>query len=185
MYRGWLRAGVRLIQLRAKTLPSGPLAALADDLATEARSAGAALILNDRPDLARLAGAGVHVGQTDLSPVDARRIVGPEAIVGVSTHSADELDLAMAAPVDYVAVGAVFQTALKGPTHPIVGLPLVRRAAQLGAAHGKPVVAIGGITLETAPEVIRAGAAAVAVISDLLVGDPIARAREYVAILGS
>lgn len=163
---------------------SGALVELARELAADARRVGATLILNDRPDLARMAGtAGVHVGQTDLPPAAGRKIVGPDAIVGLSTHSAAELDAAMREPVDYVAVGAVFPTSMKGPAHPTVGLELVRHAASLGAAHAKPVVAIGGITLETATTVIEAGAASVAVITDLLVGDPVERARQYLSVL--
>ena len=185
MCRGWLDAGVRLIQLRAKSLASGPFLALAEELAGSARAAGATFVLNDRAHLARLAGAaGVHVGQTDLSPADARRVLGPDAIVGLSTHSDAELSAAMAEPVDYVAVGAVFQTSMKGAAHPIVGLDFVRRAAALGAAHAKPIVGIGGITIQRAASVIDAGASSVAVITDLLNGDPALRAREYLAVLG-
>ena len=186
VYRGWLDAGIRLIQLRAKTLASGPLLALAREFADQARGFGATLILNDRADLARMAGAaGVHVGQTDLPPVDARKVVGPGAVVGLSTHSAAELREAMREPVDYVAVGAVFATSVKGPAHPTVGLKLVREAAMLGVAHQKPIVAIGGITLETAASVISAGATSVAVITDLVVGDPVERARLYLSVLGT
>ena len=185
VFHGWLDAGVRLIQLRAKRLASGPLLALAQELATDARSAGATFVLNDRADLARLArAAGVHVGQTDLSPADARRVLASGAIVGLSTHSEAELTAAMNEPVDYVAVGGVFQTSMKGPTHPVVGLDFVRRAATLGAAHAKPIVGIGGITIERAQSVIAAGASSVAVITDLLSADPVARAREYLAVLG-
>jgi len=186
VFRGWLDAGVRLIQLRAKALASGALVALAEDLAIEARESGAMLILNDRADLARMAGAaGVHVGQTDLPPADVRRLLRENAIVGLSTHSADELHAAMREPVDYVAVGAVFQTSMKGPTHPTVGVDFVRHAAALGATRGKPIVAIGGITLQTARRVIDAGASSVAVISDLLAGDPVERARLYLSVLGT
>jgi len=184
--RAWLDAGVRLIQLRTKTLASGPLVELARELGADARRAGAAFILNDRADLARISGAaGVHVGQTDLPPADAGKILGPVGVVGLSTHGAAELDAAMREPVNYVAVGAVFPSSTKGPAHPIVGLEFVREAAALGARHAKPIVGIGGITLETAPTVIDAGAASVAVITDLLVGDPAERARQYLSVLGA
>ena len=199
---------MRLLQLRTKALASGPLFELATELATAARESGATFILNDRADLARMIGVrpgsdlgqtrvrprsdpgltpvvGVHVGQTDLPPADARAIVGPDALVGLSTHSADELHAAMREPVDYVAVGAVFQTSIKGPTHPTVGVEFVRQAAVLGAAHGKPIVAIGGITLDTARPIIDAGASSVAIISDLLAGDPVERARQYLSVLGA
>lgn len=185
VFRDWLDAGVRLIQLRAKTLASGPFLGLAQELALDARAAGATFVLNDRADLARLAGAsGVHVGQTDLSPADARRVLAPGALVGLSTHSDAELVAAMGEPIDYVAVGAVFQTSTKGPGHPVLGLDFVRRAAALGAAHAKPIVGIGGITIERAASVLDAGASSVAVITDLLSGDPGVRARKYVSVLG-
>ncbi len=186
IYRGWLDAGIRLIQLRTKTLGSGPLVEMAREFADAARAVGATFVLNDRVDLARIAGAsGVHVGQTDLPPVDARKILGPAAIVGLSTHTEAELTAAVREPVDYVAVGAVFTTTMKGASHPVVGFDLVRHAAALGARHGKPIVAIGGITIETAPAVIEAGAASVAIISDLLQGDPVERARQYLSVLGT
>ena len=105
--------------------------------------------------------------------------------MGLSTHGAAELDAAMREPVNYVAVGAVFPSSTKGPAHPIVGLEFVREAAALGARHAKPIVGIGGITLETAPTVIDAGAASVAVITDLLVGDPAKRARQDLSVLGT
>jgi thiamine-phosphate pyrophosphorylase len=188
---GWLDAGVRLIQLRAKTMASGNLLTLARDLAGLTHTAGGRLVLNDRADLARLGSdpsrrlvIGVHVGQTDLSPTDVRRLVGPDALVGLSTHTRDELRAAMTEPVDYVAVGAVFKTSTKGPDHPTVGLDFVRAAAALGHTHGKPIIAIGGIRVDTAASVIEAGASSVAVITDLLEGDPVVRAREYLAVLG-
>jgi thiamine-phosphate pyrophosphorylase len=185
VFRMWIDAGVRLIQLRAKRLPGGPLLTLAAEFAAEARAAGATFILNDRADLARLAGAaGVHVGQTDLHPVDARNLIGPDAVIGLSTHSAGEFSRALDEPVDYVAVGAVFPTSIKGPMHPTVGLAFVHDAANRAAERRLPIVAIGGITLDTAPRVIEAGASAVAVITDLIAQDVAARARAYLAVLG-
>jgi len=184
VHRAWLGAGVRLIQLRAKSLASGAIVALASELAAESRSAGATFILNDRPDLTRLTGAaGVHLGQTDVSPRHARAICGPDAIIGLSTHSRSELHPAFSEPVDYVAVGAIFPTSMKGPAHPVVGLDLVREAAALGRAHRRPIVAIGGIRLASAPGVIEAGASAVAVITDLVDDDPADRARRFLDAL--
>jgi thiamine-phosphate pyrophosphorylase len=181
----WLPAGVRLIQLRAKSTPSGAFLAMAARMSLRARDAGATFLINDRADIARLSGAaGVHVGQDDLTPRDARRVMGAAdgLLVGLSTHSDDELRSALAEPIDYVAVGAVYPTASKPAGHPVVGLAGVRRA--VAAARDWPVVAIGGITLERAPEVLHAGASAVAVISDLLVGDLHARAQAYLKVLG-
>jgi thiamine-phosphate pyrophosphorylase len=139
------------------------------------------VIVNDRADLARLAGAaGVHVGQDDLGPADVRRLLGRDAIVGVSTHDERQIDAALTTTATYLAVGPVFATATKDTGYTARGLDLVRRAA----GRGMPVVAIGGITLATAPEVLRAGATAVAVITDVLTcGDPAARTREYLAAL--
>jgi thiamine-phosphate pyrophosphorylase len=99
--------------------------------------------------------------------------------VGLSTHSNEELRSALAEPIDYLAVGAVYPTSSKPAGHPVVGLEGVRRAVEAVRTRGLPVVAIGGITLERAPEVVEAGASAVAVISDLLVGDVAARAHAY------
>ena len=124
------------------------------------------VIVNDRADLARAAGAhGVHVGQDDLSPAEARAIVGPAAIVGVSTHTREQIDRALESCASYVAVGPVYTTTTKDTGYDARGLDLVRYAA----GRGKPVVAIGGITLSRAGEVVAAGASAVAVITDLLV----------------
>jgi thiamine-phosphate pyrophosphorylase len=175
-------AGARLVQLRAKRLPSGPFLELADEIVRLGAGYDAAVIVNDRVDVARLSGAsGVHVGQTDLSPSAARRVLGPDAVIGFSTHSMEQVAAALREPVSYIAVGPVFGTASKETGYAPVGLDLVRSAARL--ADGRPVVAIGGITLESAPEVVEAGAAAVAVISDLLVGDPAARIAAYLHAL--
>jgi thiamine-phosphate pyrophosphorylase len=180
----WLDAGIRLIQLRAKQLSAGPLLDLADWCARRAAGSDATFIVNDRVDIAKLAGAaGVHVGQQDLSPADARAILGPGAIVGISTHDDAQIEAGVAAPVDYVAIGPAFATATKVNPDPIVGLAGVRRAAAAARPSGLPVVAIGGITIDTAPALIEAGASAVAVIGDLVAGDPAARAREYLRAL--
>ena len=184
VFQAWLGAGVRLIQLRAKQLPSGSFLDLAEAFARDAGSAGATFIVNDRADIARLAGAsGVHVGQTDLTPADARLVVGQSATVGISTHNDEQIRLTMAEPVDYVAIGPVFSTSSKDQPDPVVGLDGVRRAREIVASSGRPLVAIGGITLERARSVIDAGADSVAVISDLLTRDPGARAREFLSLL--
>jgi thiamine-phosphate diphosphorylase len=182
----WLAAGVRLIQLRAKTLPTAVVVPLARRIASAARQAGALCLVNDRADVAVAAGAGgVHVGQEDLAPADVRLVAGTGLVVGLSTHSAAQLEAAFALPIDYVAVGPVFGTGTKDTGYAPVGLALVRHAAALAAPTGVPVVAIGGITLATAADVLAAGAAAVAVISDLLVAaDPGDRVRAYEERLG-
>jgi thiamine-phosphate pyrophosphorylase len=177
----WLDAGVRLIQLRAKHLSSGAMLDLAAAIVDRGRAAGATIIVNDRADVARMAGAaGVHVGQDDLSPADARRVVGPTSLVGLSTHSSAQVDAALAEPISYLAIGPVYATSSKGgATDPPVGVAGVRDAVTRAAGAGLPVVAIGGITLDRAPDVIAAGASSVAVISDLLTGDIAGRARAY------
>ena len=134
------------------------------------------MIVNDRADIARLGGAdGVHVGQDDLSPAMARQVLGGEAIVGLSTHSIEQVRAASRLPIDYIAVGPIFGTTSKETGYGGVGTTLVREARALLSEAGleTPIVAIGGITLERAASVIDAGASSVAVISDLLsTGDP-------------
>jgi len=160
---------------------------MCEEVIARARPAGATVIVNDRADLARLSDAdGVHVGQEDLPPAAARQIVGGAAIVGLSTHSPDQVRHACRQPVDYIAVGPVFGTATKDTGYDQVGTDLVAQAAAIiaGAGAALPLVAIGGITLDRAREVIDAGAQCVAVISDLLsTGDPERRVREYVEAL--
>ena len=182
--RAFLAGGARLLQLRAKTLPGGAFLALAEAVAEDAARAGALLVVNDRPDIARLVGAGhVHVGQEDLSPTDVRRITGADAIVGLSTHTVDQIDAALREPISYLAIGPTYRTATKATGYEAVGLEAVADASRRAGARGRPVVAIGGITLETAPAVVGAGAASVAVITDLLSGDPERRVRQYLAAL--
>jgi thiamine-phosphate pyrophosphorylase len=165
--RAYMDGGARLIQVRAKNLPSGQLLEVCDRVVQDAHACGAAVIVNDRVDVARLCAAdGVHVGQDDVPASAARQQLGPGAIVGLSTHTPGQAEVALSQPVSYTAVV----------------LELVRVVA--GLAGQRPVVAIGGITLDTAPSVIEAGAASVAVITDLLAtGDPVARTRDYLQCL--
>jgi len=174
---GFLAGGASLIQLRDKTSRTGALVTLADAAVARAHAAGAQLVINDRADVARFSGAdGVHVGQEDL-PVEAVRVIlGREAIVGLSTHDEAQIAAAIRTDATYIAVGPVFGTSTKDTGYSARGLDLVRQASR----SGRPVVAIGGITLDNALDAISAGAASVAVISDLLTGgDPAARARAF------
>lgn len=181
----WLAAGVRLLQLRAKSLSLGPALDLADALTPRARRAGATFIVNDRADVARLCGAdGVHLGQDDLRVDLARRILGPAALVGLSTHSARQARAGCTPAVSYLAIGPVFPTTSKAAPDAVVGLAGVREAARIAAEAGLPLVAIGGITSDAAPAVLAAGATAVAVISGLLAGDPAEGVRRYLDVLG-
>jgi thiamine-phosphate pyrophosphorylase len=158
---------------------------LAEAAVTMAQREDARVIVNDRADLAVLSAAtGVHVGQDDLAPADVRRVTGPHAIVGLSTHTRDQILAAIAEPISYLAIGPVFATATKSTGYDAVGCAAVEEAVDQASRHRLPVVAIGGITLATAPRVIEAGAAAVAIIGDLLTADPEARVRQYLAALG-
>jgi thiamine-phosphate pyrophosphorylase len=180
-----LAGGATLLQIRAKRVSSREFLATTDAIAVRAREHGATVIVNDRADIAALTGAGVHVGQDDLSPADVRALVGPDVVLGLSTHTIGQIAGAAAQPVSYLAIGPVFPTATKATGYDAVGLDMVRAAASAAAAARRDLVAIGGVTLDTAPEVIAAGATSVAVIADLLVGgDPSARVRAYVDRLG-
>lgn len=181
----YFTAGVAMVQVRAKRLGSADLLTLAERLAPAAARAGGTLIVNDRVDVARTAVLGVHLGQTDLPVEEARAILGPEAVIGHSTHTRGELLAALDAPSTYVAYGPVFATRTKANPDPVVGLVGVAEAATLAHASGRPLVAIGGITLDTASAVVAAGADAVAVIGDLMHPheDPAARARRFLRAL--
>jgi thiamine-phosphate pyrophosphorylase len=188
LLRAWLDAGVRLVQLRAKRLSLGPFLELADWMAADCRAAGAVFIVNDRVDVARLAGAdGVHLGQDDISPEQARAMLPAEAWMGLSTHNESQLRRGAESGPTYLAIGPVFQTSSKDRPDPVIGLEGVSHlASNLRASHaGLPLVAIGGITLATAAGVLAAGADSVAVISDLLGhDDPAGRAGAFVRAVG-
>ena len=182
--RAFLNAGARWLQLRCKDMPSGAFLDLASAVQDDVRAAGASLIVNDRADVAALCGAaGVHVGQTDLPAADARTVIGDAMILGLSTHSRAQWDAALAEPISYMAIGPAFGSATKRTGYEPVGLQIVERAATAASACGVPTVAIGGITLENARSVIDAGAASVAVISDLLEGEPESRCRAFLRAL--
>ena len=182
--RAFLSGGARWIQLRCKSTGSGAFLDLAHLILQDTNSAGGTLIINDRADIVALAGApGLHVGQEDLAPADARTVIGTAPILGLSTHTQDQWERAVKEPISYLAIGPVFGTATKHTGYHAIGLETVRRAAQAASQQGLPTVAIGGITLENAASVIEAGARSVAVISDLLTGDPEARVRALIRIL--
>ena len=165
----WLSGGVRLIQLRAKRLASGPLLELADEVAALCRESGAQLIINDRADIAAMAGAaGVHLGQDDLSPTDARLALGDAGVIGLSTHDQGQVASGVREPIQYLALGPIFATATKETGYDAVGLDPLRAAAEVTSSAGIRLVAIGGLTLDRACAVRAAGADSLAVISDLL-----------------
>ena len=177
-----LAGGVRLIQYRDKGATSRELFERSRPLLAKIRGAGGTFIINDRADVALAVGAdGVHVGQDDL-PVDmARVVVGAGRMVGFSTHNLEQVALADKTSADYIAFGPIFATQSKSQPDPVVGLEGLRCARE---ATRKPLVAIGGITLGKAGEVMAAGADSVAVIADLLrAPDVRARARAYLEAL--
>ena len=179
----YLDGGARVVQLRGRAVSTGRLQGWCDAVVKRAASYDALVIVNDRADVAAMSGAsGVHVGQDDVPVEDARRILGADAIVGLSTHTPAQLDDAATRPVSYVAVGPIHATRTKVTGYQPVGLSLVQHGAR--RRPSRPVVAIGGITLGNAAEALAAGATAVAVIEDLLTdGDPVARVRAYVDAL--
>ena len=180
----FLSAGAGWIQLRCKDLASGAFLDLANHTLEQSRAAGATLIINDRADIAAIAQAdGLHVGQTDLTAGDARLVIGSSAILGLSTHAPGQWQAAVREPISYLAIGPVFGTGTKDTGYTAVGLEVVARASAAAVSNGLPVAAIGGITLDNAVSVIDAGAASVAVISDLLKGDPEARCRAFLRML--
>jgi thiamine-phosphate pyrophosphorylase len=175
-------AGVRLIQYRNKRASGRELFETSRELAEYLDPLGVQFVVNDRADVAALAGArGVHVGQDDLGVEQARVVMGDEKWVGVSTHNAAQFRGALETSADYIAVGPVFATGSKENPDPVVGVGFV---SETRAMTDRPMVAIGGITLERAAEVIEAGADSVAIISDILRAENIGkRARQYVDLL--
>ncbi len=181
---GLRTAGVGLVQWRDKEGSPQEVLAGASVLREIFAGTDCLLVMNDRADLAVLAGfGGVHVGQGDLSPEHARRVVGLGVVVGISTHTDEQVRAAEISCADYVAIGPVFATGTKVDAEAVIGLEGVRRARTLTT---KPLVAIGGITRENARSVIDAGADSVAVISGLLAkGETVEKvARDFLRILG-
>lgn len=161
----WLDGGAGIVQFRHKGQWTRPVFEQAERVAVQCRKRNAIFVINDRADVAMLLGAGLHVGQDDFSPADARSLVGADAWLGYSTHNPYQLDIAATEPVDYVAIGPIFATASKQNPDPVVGLDELRRCRE---RCSRPLVAIGGITRETARAVFAAGADSIAVIGDLI-----------------
>ncbi len=168
-----LDAGARLLQLRHKDPYTRDDFAMALRLAALCESAGALLVVNDRADIARLTGAALHLGQDDLPVSAARKLLGPNATIGLSTHNETQVRAAASDPVNYLALGPLFPTASKQNPDPVVG---TAEFARLRSITSRPLVAIGGITRANALEAIVAGADSVAVISDLIPGELTSRA---------
>jgi thiamine-phosphate pyrophosphorylase len=172
-------AGVLALQYRNKKGIAREVLATARILVGIGCPRGVHFFVNDRPDIAQLSGSsGVHVGQEDLGVEQARAVMGAAGWIGVSTHNEMQFRAAAQTSADYIAVGPIFGTTTKENPDPVVGTELIR---SVRALTKKPIVAIGGITLERAAEVIEAGADSVAVISDILrAEDPAQRARQFI-----
>lgn len=159
--------GASLVQLREKQLPPREFYEEAKAAVAVATTRGVRLIINDRVDVALAVGAhGVHLGQDDMPPEAGRKLLGPNAVIGYSTHNIEQAIAATKLPIDYLAIGPIFATTTKGDTAPVLGLEGLRAVRQ--AIGSFPLVAIGGITHANARDVLKAGADSVAVISALL-----------------
>jgi len=172
-----LGAGVDVVQLREKDMEAGPLLAYCETARRRTEEFGALFIVNDRLDVAVAAGAeGVHLGQDDLPAQAARAQIGAEMLVGLSTHSEDQIEAANRLPVDYIGVGPVLATPTK-PGRPAVGVGLVRSAV---AKSKRPFYAIGGVDLHTLPAIIEAGATRVSVMRALTAAEDPAKAASAI-----
>jgi thiamine-phosphate pyrophosphorylase len=182
--RTLLDAGVRILQLRHKGPYTRAIFEQAGSIAKMCHERDARFIVNDRADIALLLDAGLHAGQDDLEPTDARRVIGVTRTLGYSTHNEQQFRAALAEPVDYLAFGPVFPTTSKRNPDPVAGLDQLRR---MRAMADRPLIAIGGITRARAPEVLAHGADSLAVIGDLYPDPPDRtslkhRALEWIAI---
>ena len=179
-----LDAGAQILQFRHKGFLSREAFGWLEQIAELTKATGAILVVNDRADLAKMFNAALHLGQDDLLPSIARRVVGPDTIIGYSTHNEAQLRAAYEEPADYLALGPLFGTVTKENPDPTVGLDNFRRLRSLS---NRPLVAIGGITRTNALQAIDAGADSVSVIGDLFPEDGkiSARIKEYLSLLTS
>jgi thiamine-phosphate diphosphorylase len=178
--RTMLDAGARVMQLRLKNVGARDFLAAARAIAAMCRERGALFIVNDRADVATLAGAdGVHLGQDDLPLAEGRRLMGPGKIIGISTRNLEMARAAEAGGADYIGLGPIYAGGLK-QNQSGIGLDRIR---EVRAAVGIPIVAIGGITTERVPEVLAAGADAAAIITDVVkAADVAAKVRAILAL---
>jgi thiamine-phosphate pyrophosphorylase len=182
--RAMIDGGARILQLRHKGQYTREMFESAEAIAQMCRESDVSFIVNDRADIARLLDAGLHIGQDDLTPSDARQIIGTARTLGFSTHNEDQFQRALAEPVDYLAFGPVFSTSSKQNPDPVAGLDALSRMPGL---TNRPLVAIGGITRTRAAEVFAHGADSLAVIADVY-PDPLdgvslrQRVREWIAV---
>ena len=176
-----LEGGAKILQFRRKGFFSREVFAQLERVAELCRDAGVQFVVNDRADLAAITGAALHLGQDDLTPSSARRVVGLATLIGFSTHNERQLRAAAAEPANYLALGPIFGTASKQNPDPVVGIDELRRLRRL---TDRPLVAIGGITRSNAQSVLAAGADSVAIIGDLFTegADVRARTQEWVSL---
>jgi thiamine-phosphate pyrophosphorylase len=176
-----LEGGATILQFRHKGFFSREVFSQLERVAQLCRNAGVLFVVNDRADLAALTGAALHLGQEDLTPSAARKVVGAETLIGFSTHNEAQLRAAAAEPANYLALGPIFGTSSKNNPDPIVGIDGLRRLRPL---TNRPLVAIGGITRANAQSVLKAGANSVAIIADLFAEDRNVRTRteEWVSL---
>jgi len=176
-----LEGGAKILQFRHKGFFSREVFAQLERVAGLCRDAGALFVVNDRADLAAITGAALHLGQDDLTPSSARKVVGTATLIGFSTHNERQLLAAAAEPANYLALGPIFGTASKQNPDPIVGIDELRRLRPL---TDRALVAIGGITRSNAQAVLAAGADSVAIIGDLFSDNGSVRAhtQEWVSL---
>ncbi len=175
-----LEGGAKILQFRYKGFFSREVFAQLERVAELCREAGVLFVVNDRADLAAISHAALHLGQDDLTPTAARKVVGPATLLGFSTHNERQLRAAADEPANYLALGPIFGTSSKVNPDPVVGLAELRRLRPL---TDRPLVAIGGITRENAQSVLAAGADSVAIIGDLFAGGNVrARTQEWVSL---
>lgn len=171
--------GATFVQLRCPSYSLSQFLACADDLVERATEYGGRLIINDRVDITTMSGAdGVHVGQDDLLVPAVRKLLTSQSVIGLSTHTAEQFSESLLLGVDYAAVGPIYQTQTKDTGYSALGLDAI--ASARASAESLPIVAIGGITIENAVDVLNAGASSVSVIGDIFIGgDPTRRTRAY------
>lgn len=176
-----LRGGIRILQLRAKKSSEAEIIAMAQQIIPHVRAVGGIFLINDHPHLVPVVGAdGAHIGQDDMTVAEARGLAGLKALIGLSTHSLEQVELAVLQKPDYIGFGPLFATPTK-PDYKPIGLTDIPKAQ---AMVSFPVFCIGGITTATLPHVVAAGAQRVVVVSDLLKAeDPSARVREFLELL--
>jgi thiamine-phosphate pyrophosphorylase len=159
-----ITAGVKVLQLRCKKMSNADFYNLVNKLTPVCKQHEVLLIVNDRVDVCLITDvSGVHLGQDDFPATETRRLL-PDAIIGLSTHNIDQVQIADRLPVDYISIGPVFPTTSKANPDPVVGIELLRKAKTVTS---KPIVCIGGITANEIPELLRAGAGGIAMISEI------------------